>query len=221
VAAEGKAAEATAAAEVASSGDWLNSKTSDFGKMLGGLSDQEIFDSVVKLEVELTRARATLALKAPRLTKTEGVLAYFEGTPIDCGAVADVVVSIYLQSMSTPELEAVTVKTEAELAAATSALAAMRNAPPAAKDKPQAAKAPQVEAATAPQGEAGKAPQVKPQAAAEGKAEAAAMGEMAEAHAAVASRVRMGMRTAICVCAVTALAVLLRSSVRSKAVRAA
>lgn len=100
----------------------------DLAKELEGLSDKDLFDAVATVEAELAKAKAALALKAPKLTKTEGVTACFEGTPIDCGAVADVVIATYVQSLSTPELEAVKAKTEADLAAASSALAAKQSA---------------------------------------------------------------------------------------------
>jgi len=111
----------------------------DLAKGLEGLSDKDLFDAVARVEAELAKAKAALALKAPKLTKTEGVKAIFEGTPIDCGAVADVVIATYVQSLSTPELEAVKAKTEADLAAASSALAAKQSA--AAKASSAAAKA--------------------------------------------------------------------------------
>uniref|UniRef100_A0A7S2H169 Uncharacterized protein n=1 Tax=Haptolina brevifila TaxID=156173 RepID=A0A7S2H169_9EUKA len=95
---------------------------------LAGLSDEALFETVAQVEAELAAAKAALAVKLPPLTKTQGPCTFFEGTPIDCGAVADAVVSTYILSMSTAELEAATVDVQAKLATATAALEAKRSA---------------------------------------------------------------------------------------------
>jgi len=98
---------------------------------LGELSDEALFAAVALVEADLAAAKAALAVKSTSdaLPKTAGPCTMFEGTPIDCGAMADAVVATYLHSIPTPELETMTAETQAKLAAATAALEAKRAAP--------------------------------------------------------------------------------------------
>ena len=98
---------------------------------IDSLPDEDLFDAVATVQSELEKAKAALARKRPapeRLTSTKGPFAFFEGTPIDCGAVADAAVDAYMGALSDVELEAMATQTQAELAAAVAALEKKRAA---------------------------------------------------------------------------------------------
>ena len=98
---------------------------------IDSLPDEDLFDAVATVQSELEKAKAALARKRPapeRLTSTKGPFAFFEGTPIDCGAVADAAVDAYMGALSDVELEAMATQAQAELAAAVAALEKKRAA---------------------------------------------------------------------------------------------
>jgi len=89
------------------------------------LSDDQLFDTLASMQAELEKAMAAMQRKRvpDNLTTTDGPRSCYEGTPIDCGAVADAAIAGFFASLTTAELEEMTKQTEADLAAAKAALA--------------------------------------------------------------------------------------------------
>ena len=134
-----------------------------------GLAEADLFAEVASVEEELKKAMAALEKKKgkpaepePPATPTKAapaepteaatsapVVTFFEGTPIDCTAIADAIVAANLESTSDAELSEMVKSCEAELAKASAALAAKKSNPVTVPSTPTAAaKAPA--AATTP-----------------------------------------------------------------------
>ena len=111
---------------------------------IDSLPDDKLFDTISEVQEQLAKAMAALEKKggAQPAASTSGPCAFFEGVPIDCGAVAAVAIQAYFDQLSTAEMQAMVSTTEAELAKATAALAKKKSAPapaaPAAPSTPAA-----------------------------------------------------------------------------------
>jgi len=99
------------------------------------LSDEALLAEAAKVEAELQKAMAALAAKKQAtnacavVPAVAGPSAFFEGTPIDCGAVAAVAMGAALDAMSDAALKAMIDDTEAQIASAKKAIEAKRSAP--------------------------------------------------------------------------------------------
>lgn len=106
------------------------------------LPDDKLFAEASSIEAELAKALAVLEKKkqaapapappaadAAAPSSSNGPVALFEGTPIDCGAVAAAAVAAQVAALSDAELEKLVADTEAELAKATAAMERKRAAP--------------------------------------------------------------------------------------------
>ena len=134
-----------------------------------GLAEADLFAEVASVEEELKKAMAALEKKKgkpaepePPATPTKAapaepteaatsapVVTFFEGTPIDCTAIADAIVAANLESTSDAELSEMVKSCEAELAKASAALAAKKSNPVTVPSTPTAAaKAPVAVAST-------------------------------------------------------------------------
>ena len=113
-----------------------------------GLPDDKLMAEVACVEAELAKALAALEKKkgaaaaaAGEKASFKGPIALFEGTPIDCGAVAAAVVQAQMDALSTAELEAEIAQIKAELEKANAVLKRKQSAPAAAASAAPAAAA--------------------------------------------------------------------------------
>lgn len=112
------------------------------------LPDDKLFAEAAAVEAELAKALAALQKKKEAAGATaapsceKGPIAYFECTPIDCGAVAAAAVAAMTAGLSQADVEAMISSTEAELAKAKAALERKLAAPPQTAAAPSTGSAP-------------------------------------------------------------------------------